>query len=162
MKSRVDIVGEFWRAYRDTLPVEHPHHERQRPLAWGFGDSSALADELGLLTLSGRKRATATMLEELIANGELLPQIGELNIILDGSEQPLCLIETIDVQVLPFDQVDEQFARDEGEGDGSLTYWQDAHTAFFGRVAERLGTTLQPTTPIVCERFRLLYPQPDT
>ena len=45
-----------------------------------------------------------------------MPQAGDLNIILDGSGAPLCLIETVSVESKPFNTVDAQFAYDEGEG----------------------------------------------
>jgi uncharacterized protein YhfF len=46
----------------------------------------------------------------------------------------------------------------EGEGDGSLQYWRDAHTWYFGRVCEQLGGTLDDSTPVLCQRFRRVWP----
>jgi uncharacterized protein YhfF len=72
----------------------------------------------------------------------------------------VCVIETLDVQIVPFFQVDADFAATEGEGDGSLAYWQRAHTAFFGRECQRLGREFSPHVPVVCERFALVYRSP--
>ena len=58
-------------------------------------------------------------------------------------------IETTDVRVVPFDAVDAEFAHAEGEGDRSLAWWRAAHTAYFGR-------SLDGTSLVVCERFRLI------
>lgn len=49
----------FWREYLAHLP-DQPRH-RARPDAFGFGDEPVLADELGELVLSGRKRATTSL-----------------------------------------------------------------------------------------------------
>ena len=45
---------------------------------------------------------------------------------------------------MPFSEVDADFAATEGEGDGSLAYWQRAHKAFFGRECQRLGREFSP------------------
>ena len=44
-----------------------------------------------------------------------------------------CVIRTSLVEVVAFADVGEEFAAAEGEGDGSLEYWREAHRAAFGR-----------------------------
>ena len=68
--------------------------------------------------------------------------------------------ETSEVRLIAFGEVDAAFAADEGEGDGSLTWWRSAHRAYFGRVCGRLGGQLDDATLILCRRFRLLYQRP--
>jgi uncharacterized protein YhfF len=58
---------------------------------------------------------------------------------------------------VPFSEVDEDFAATEGEGDGSLVYWQRAHTAFFGRECQRLGREFSLSAPVVCETFAVVF-----
>ena len=58
-----------------------------------------------------------------------MPEVGGHSIVLGGDGQPICVIRTTEVRVLPFREVDEAFAWDEGEGDRSLAYWLDAHIA---------------------------------
>jgi len=53
--------------------------------------------------------------------------------------------------------VDADFAHDEGEGDLSLEYWQEAHKTFFSRVLPKIGKQFSKDMPLVCERFRLIY-----
>ena len=67
------------------------------------------------------------------------------------------MVEVTEVQVRPFDEVDEAFARDEGEGDRSLSWWREAHWRYFSRECARLGHQLSRTMPVICRRFRLLY-----
>ena len=73
--------------------------------------------------------------------------------ILDGSEQPLCVIRTTVVEIRPFGEVDEAFAWVEGEGDRSLAHWREAHVAFF----ESEGRPADDATPVVLETFELLW-----
>jgi uncharacterized protein YhfF len=59
--------------------------------------------------------------------------------------------------VLPFDDVTAEFAAIEGEGDGSLAYWREAHIDFFTRECQRLGRTFDLRMPVVCEQFRVVH-----
>lgn len=66
-------------------------------------------------------------------------------------------METAEVAVRRFDEVDEAFARDEGEGDLSLAYWRDAHRQFFTATLPAIGCRFSEDMPLVCERFRVIY-----
>lgn len=128
--------------------------------AFCFGDSPAMAAELAALVLQGRKRATAAALWSCEADGKRLPQPGDLSIVTDWTGRPLCVIETQAVEVLPFGEVTAEFAAAEGEGDGSLAFWQQAHAAFFSRECAAAGQVFDHAMPIVCERFTVVYPVP--
>ncbi|MBM3126562.1 MAG: ASCH domain-containing protein, partial [Chloroflexi bacterium] len=80
-----------------------------------------------------------------------------LSIILDGTGEPICILETTEVTLRPFNQVDGEWARAEGEGDLSLDYWRIAHRRFFMRVLPRIGRQFTEEMPLVCERFRVIY-----
>ena len=147
-------IERFWLDY-----LASQQDEQQSPIAeaWDFGDSPQMADELGGLVMAGVKTATCSALWEYEADGEPLPQVGGLSIILDGAGQPLCLIETVEVTIRPYDQVDAAFAYAEGEGDRSLDYWRAAHRRFFSRTLPAIGRQFDQTMPLVCERFRVVY-----
>jgi uncharacterized protein YhfF len=112
-----------------------------------------MADELGELIASGTKTATCSALWEYEAEGEPLPEPGAKCVVLDGRGEPLCVIETIGVEVRPYNEVDAHFAHDEGEGD----HWRDAHWRFFTRSLAEIGKEPTPDVPLVCERFRVVY-----
>jgi uncharacterized protein YhfF len=50
-----------------------------------------------------------------------LPEVGSKPIVLDGNNDPLCIVETTEVAVRPYDEVDARFAYEEGKGNRSLT-----------------------------------------
>jgi uncharacterized protein YhfF len=62
------------------------------------------------------------------------------------------------MRIVPFNLVDEQVAREEEEGDLSLGWWRRAHWDYFSTECQRLGRTPSEDMPIVCQRFRVLYP----
>lgn len=151
-------IEHFWQTYLVTLP---PGHEPPpQPEAWSFGDNPALADELAALALAGAKTATCAALWEFEADGEPLPQPGQLGILQDGAGQPLAVVQSVEVKIKPYDQVDAAFAYEEGEGDRSLAYWREAHRRFFTRTLAAIGREFDAAMPLVCERFRVVYRRP--
>jgi uncharacterized protein YhfF len=122
-----------------------------------FGDDPALGRELGDLVAKGVKQASAGLLWEWEADGDPLPRVGDVEIIVDWSGEPLAVVEVTDARILPFQQVDEAFARDEGEGDGTLASWRAGHWRYFSRACQRLGREPSETMPVVCRRFTLLH-----
>jgi uncharacterized protein YhfF len=146
----------YWQAYLATLP-EDPPQRTAFVEAWAFGDNPPLADELAQLVLAGIKTATCTALWSIEAEGAALPASGQYSIILSGDGEPLCIIETVEVTVRPFDQVDSRFAYDEGEDDRSLAAWREAHWRFFTRTLAAYGLAPSEAMPVVCERFRLVH-----
>jgi uncharacterized protein YhfF len=149
----------FWQNYLNTLP-EVERGDMKMPEAWAFGDGAEMADELGSLVAAGIKTATASLLWEYEFEGSPLPKPGDLSIILDGRGSPICLIETSAVEVRPFNQVDDEFAFDEGEGDRTIEFWRDAHWRFFTRTCREIGREPAQDMPVVCERFKLMWPDP--
>jgi len=128
--------------------------------AFYFGDSEAMANELAELVLRGIKRATAGALWSYEGEGQPLPQPGGLSIVTNWSRHPLCIIETQSVEVVPFHEVTAEFAATEGEGDGSLSFWRQAHREFFTRDCARVGKQFSECMPVVCERFSVVYCTP--
>lgn len=149
----------YWAEFVESLAA-HDARRTAKPDAFGFGGEGALADELAALVLAGRKRATASLPVEYTSLNAPLPRAGDLSIILDGQGNPVAIIERVSVDLVPFQAVDEEFAACEGEGDGSLRYWREAHTWYFNRVCSRLGGRLEGDTPVLCQRFRLVWPAP--
>jgi uncharacterized protein YhfF len=109
------------------------------------------------LISAGTKTATCSALWEYEAKGESLPETGLKTIVLDGNGDPRCIVETTEVEVWPYDKVDARFACEEGEGDRSLEYWREAHWRFFSRTLPNIGKEPAADTPLVCERFRVVY-----
>jgi uncharacterized protein YhfF len=150
------------RDYWDTFRGAHPEIAPDTPYdVWHFGNDQELADSLYPLVLRGLKRATASLLWDYEREAEPLPAPGGYNVITDFAGTPQCIVQTTEVQIKPYDQVDAQFAFDEGEGDRSLAYWRRAHWDFFSECCQALGMTPSLDMPVVCERFRVVYPQPD-
>jgi uncharacterized protein YhfF len=114
---------------------------------FSFGDGPELADSLLELVLSGKKRATCWAESQ----GLLSAEVGKSMVVLDGQGIPKAILRTVELTKRRFDEVDEAFAYDEGEGDRSLQYWREAHTRYFSRLGR-----YAPDMMLWCERFELV------
>jgi uncharacterized protein YhfF len=114
--------------------------------SFAFGDNPELADELANLVLAGVKCASCWSLSEGQSTA-----VGKRMVMLDGVGKPLAVLETTELTMRRFNEVDAAFAFDEGEGDRSLEYWRAAHTRYFTRQG-----TFAPDMLLWCERFRLI------
>ncbi|WP_240644190.1 ASCH domain-containing protein [Antribacter gilvus] len=159
-----DEVQSFWETARGraglgktSVVIGQTVNEAVAPPAWSFGDNEDLADALVGAVLAGEKTGTSTALWEFEDSGEKLPTVGELSIVLDGAGHPRALIRTTEVEVVPFDEVTEDFAAAEGEDDRSLAMWREGHEAYFRRNLGE-GREFAADMPVLCERFELLYP----
>src|SRR5215472_11089594 len=149
-----EIRGADWSAaIFELIGARVDRRRNRRPeMGWrdletfSFGDSPELADELAALVLSGRKVATCWA-----ASDGQSTEIGKRMVMLDGRGRPRAVLETVELNLRRFDEVDAAFAHDEGEDDRSLESWRRAHRAYFGRRGQFAEDML-----LWCERFRLV------
>lgn len=132
----------------------YPEYQNETYQAWSYG---VVPDELARLTIEQIKTATASAYEEYAIENEALPQVGELNIILDAREEAVCITKTIKVSVVPFLEVSEKHAFKEGEGDRSLRYWREVHEDFFTKSYKQSGLVFHDNILVVCEEFKVIY-----
>jgi uncharacterized protein YhfF len=149
-----DSPKAMWEAF---LASTHDPPTAPSYTAWHFCDTQELADALAELVRAGRKRATTAALWTHEPIGEPLPRPGDLSVVTDWSGRARCIIRTTSVEIVAFSEVDDEFARAEGEGDGSLAYWRQAHWAYFTRELASLGRLPADDMPVVCERFEVVY-----
>ena len=148
-------IAEFWKRFDADAGGVDPARFYE---AFHFGDNEELATSLADLVLEGTKRATAGSLWSFEHEGKALPQPGDLSVVTNWAGSPLCVIETLQVDVVPFNEVTAEFAAVEGEGDGSLEFWRQEHASAFSRACARLGRVFDEGMLVACERFRVVYP----
>ena len=122
--------------------------------AWSFGEAP---DKLADLVLQGIKTATCSAYDLYQINNEPLPQAGDYSVILNSSEEAVCIIKTIKVYVTEFKNVSEEHAFKEGEGDRSLEYWRQVHESFLTNELAAVHKGFDEGTKVVCEEFEVVY-----
>ncbi|UWX96940.1 ASCH domain-containing protein [Arthrobacter zhaoxinii] len=151
-----DAAALFWDDYALAFPAQAAADGEYNVET--FGDSPAMADELLALVMSGRKRATSSLVSEYVDEGSQLPRIGIHWIVCDSTGAPRVVLRTVELKLGSFADADEAFARDEGEGDLSLESWRREHQKFWERSAAARGTTWSESEEIVFERFEVVWP----
>jgi uncharacterized protein YhfF len=143
----------FWLGFKRYAGVEHDIY-----IVGSFGDSPKMATELADLVLVGVKRATASLACDYGEGREPMPKPGDFVMMLDGDGRPRFIWRTTEVMIKPLSQVDEAFARDEGEGDRRRDWWLAVHRRYFTRQASREGFEFSDDIPTVFERFQVVWP----
>jgi uncharacterized protein YhfF len=147
----------FWQQYVNSLPDAEAATRRLSEV-FQIGDTEQSADEGAALIKQGRKTTTSSLLWEYEVANRPLPQVGSLSIVEDGRGTPVCIVETTWVAIKEFAEVDAQFAYDYGEWDCTLESWRAHCWGYYEAQCRSLGKLATVEMPLVCERFRVVYP----
>ena len=151
--GRAQDIEPFWLAYQKACCVKVEGFA-----ASALGDSRAVADVRAELILSGVKRAHASLLREFQKDLDPLPQIGDHLVVLDGEGQPRAIVRNTHVELRHFNEIDDVFAFEAGEGDLTLRWWLTAHRQEFAELAEREGFEVDERIELVLEHFEVVWP----
>jgi uncharacterized protein YhfF len=155
--NQLSKIETFWQSYLSTLSEED---RKNAPIydVDQFANTTEGATKVGKLVRDGVKTTTSSLVWGLEHIGEPLPKVRDIELIVDGNGEPLCIIELTEVEIKPFNSVDEQFALEYGEGDRTLDFWLSDNWDFHSRSCIEIGREPSETMPIVFQRFRVLYP----
>jgi uncharacterized protein YhfF len=150
-------TAAFWQAYLTSLPHAEDASRRFYEV-FQIGNSPEAADEGAALIKQGVKTATSSLLWGYQVTNKPLPAVGALGIVTDGRGDPVCVVETIAVEIKSFADVDAAFAYAYGEWDRTLETWRAQCWAFNAPRCHAIGKVPTPEMPLVCERFAVVYP----
>jgi uncharacterized protein YhfF len=126
-----------------------------------FAFPGPLRDRLISAILEGRKVTTTSLALEYETEREPLPCEGQRSVVVDSNNQPVCVIETVKVLIVPLGEVGYGHVVDEGEGHSTVSDWRAGHENFWRsqEMIDSLGDstiTLDDATLVVLERFRII------
>lgn len=133
-----------------------PHHAGTFAGSDG-GAEEAFHDELAALVRDGQKRGTTHMRLEFEHRGIPLREVGHCWIVTGAAGNPYCVVRITKIAIVPYEEVELEFAASEGEGDLSLEYWHGAHRGYFQEQCDKWGYDWHEDTPVVCESFEVIY-----
>ena len=145
---------EFWNQYLKDTNQKAENAVYNGELC--FEDSSWAGQGQLSLVLGGKKTAIFTPFPSFDINRESVPAGGEVYIVEDTEEEPCAVIRVKDVKVLPFNEIDWELAKQDGENN-SLEEWQDKEREFFEDEADLCGFDFTEDMLVVCEIFELIY-----
>ena len=120
-------------------------------LSW---EGSPFGDRLVELVLEGTKTATCSLLAEWEAEGREPPGPGHRTALIDMAGRERGVVEVTEVRIMPICEIDDAFARAEGEGFENAARWRVAHEEFWALDQPHIEVTDE--TMVVAERIRLV------
>jgi len=154
LPGRRDEIQAFWLDYQKACNVQVEGFS-----AAAYGHTRAVADELATLVAEGHKRAHATLERDFEAEGDALPRPGEHLVVLDGRGTPRAIVRFTHVERRFFNDIDDEFAFECGEGDRTLAWWLTAYRQEFAERAEAQGFQVGERAVLILEYFELVWPQ---
>ncbi len=151
----------FWQAYLATVLDAEKAEERAKRFYETFqiGDSAESADDGARLIMEGAKTTTSALLWEYEVSGKAQPFVGALSLVENGRNEPVCIVETTWLAVIPLNGVvDTKFIVDYAEWGTTAESWQEHTWAYYAPYCRELGREPQRDMPMLCERFRVVYP----
>ena len=155
MKPEIDqSVYDMW---NELIQSNADYKSYKTPDSWYFCDNESDANECADLVVRGIKRATSSSLWSFEKNNENLSHVGEINIVTNWNGIAKAIIRTIKVEQMPYNQITEEYAEVEGEGDKSLDYWKKVHWNYFSREMQSSGESPTENMIIICEQFETIW-----
>lgn len=147
-----ESVEELWGNFKLQNPNLPDHYEFLT-----FGQTESAANKSAALVLEGLKTAKTTLLLEYQEEKKSIPTKGDYAIILDGRHQAIGVVQILKVRVIPFDEVTDEIAYEEGEGDRTLSTWREFYQLYFQQQCKANQHSFSTKIEVVCIQFELVY-----
>tara|TARA_Y100001960_G_C14563539_1_gene772056 strand:+ start:147 stop:638 length:492 start_codon:yes stop_codon:yes gene_type:complete len=151
-------VREYWEMACKEMGI----NPSSRYMSSTFGNPNFFPanDEVTDLALVGQKQATSHLAIDFEVHNIPMRQSGDYWVMLFSSLKPCGVVQLKEVKITPFNEVDDEYAAIEGEGDSSLRHWKEVHEDYFKKqlASWGRGDEWSENVPVVCEIFKLVYP----
>ncbi|SDC77162.1 ASCH domain-containing protein [Shouchella lonarensis] len=146
-----EAAKQYWEMFWDRNREEEGKGQELIVKECQFGDDpKGLAQKV----IDGVKTATCSAHIFYEVENEPLPVVGQYNVILNEREEPVAIVQNVDVQLVSFKEVSEAFALAEGEG--TYEEWRNIHVAFFAEELSKIDRVFSEDMLLVCETFKLV------
>ncbi|QJU55092.1 ASCH domain-containing protein [Herbiconiux sp. KACC 21604] len=126
-----------------------PRYEGLRAIE--FGTPGEFREELNALIVAGTKTATIGHPHDYISEGEEPETVGERVAVLDSDGRLVTHIVITDIALVPFTEIDDDFARACGEGHRDADHLRAGYTRYWADA----GLTVEPDELVYAIRFAL-------
>lgn len=146
-------LDEYWNNF-----LEKTNRDKDEKCAGDlfFEGKNFINAELNSIVLAGQKTAFFTTLATFTIDGEPLPVSGELYILVDNQNKPLCVLEMESVNIIPFNEVTWDMAQKEGEC-SSFGEWKEKMQEYIEDEGHVLGFDYSEDIKLVFQTFKVIY-----
>ena len=121
-----------------------------------FEGKGFVQSQINSIVLAGQKQAFFTTLVTFTIDDEPLPISGELYILVDNQNKPLCVLEIESVNIIPFNEVTFEMVKKEGEC-ATMGEWKEKMQEYIEDEAHVLGFEYAPDIKLVYQTFKVIY-----
>ena len=146
-------LDEYWNSF-----LEKTNRDKDEKCAGDlfFFFLNFINAELNSIVLAGQKTAFFTTLATFTIDGEPLPVSGELYILVDNQNKPLCVLEMESVNIIPFNEVTWDMAQKEGEC-STFGEWKEKMQEYIEDEGHVLGFDYSEDIKLVFQTFKVIY-----
>ena len=146
-------LDEYWNSF-----LEKTNRDKEEKCSGDlfFEGKNFINAELNSIVLAGQKTAFFTTLATFTIDGEPLPVSGELYILVDNQNKPLCVLEMESVNIIPFNEVTWDMAQKEGEC-STFGEWKEKMQEYIEDEAAIYGYEFTPDIRLVYQTFKVIY-----
>lgn len=131
-------IDRYWEQYVSSIAALAKRPSRHAGTA-AFGITWNDAREIAALVRNGTKTATGGLAWSNEADGKPGSRPGDLWVVIAGPDEPVCIIETTDVRIFPYDEVPDEYAWEGGEGDRTVRDWRRIYWKYIVSECKRIG-----------------------
>ncbi|WP_459129712.1 ASCH domain-containing protein [Guggenheimella bovis] len=140
---------DFW----NNFIQENPSYRDRTFLAFGYW---GLTDRLAEMVVERKKQMSISSYQSYIFYKEEMPKEGDVFMILDSDDEPVCIIENREVKVIKFHELDESYSHMIGQN--SFVLWKKVQENYFRKECENFGIPFDPDDfPVILEIFDLKF-----
>lgn len=146
-------LDEYWNNF-----LEKTNRDKEEKCSGDlfFEGKNFINAELNSIVLAGQKTAFFTTLATFTIDGEPLPVSGELYILVDNQNKPLCVLEMESVNIIPFNEVTWDMAQKEGEC-STFGEWKEKMQEYIEDECHVLGFDYSEDIKLVFQTFKVIY-----
>lgn len=149
-------VAAFWKSCTTAHPELAGKTYALRCIGTSPEMNAAILDNIA----RGLKVGTFPLPLQLEKLGEKLPQPGDLTIQLKLDGTPRLLVQTTQVDTLPFGALTAEHTAIDGPTVRPIDIWRKVHIPYYTAIMAEYGLTFSEDVPICIERFACLYVAP--
>jgi uncharacterized protein YhfF len=151
-------VAKFWNACIAALPQHNLAGKSYALRCIGTSPemNAAILDNIA----QGKKVGTFPLPLQLEKLGEKLPQPGDLTIQLKLDGTPRLLVQTTQVDTLPFRALTAEHTAIDGPTVRPLDIWRKIHIPYYTAIMAEYGLPFSEDVPICIEKFSCLHVAP--
>lgn len=147
------LADQYWKEFLKCTSMDET---LEYDVAYCFGENESQSKQILSLILEGKKTATSSSYLSFQEAGEPLPRKGEFEIITDWEGNPGCIVEIVDVKIIPFKDVKWDIAKLEGEED-NMQAWRENRMREFMEEGSEMGYSFHDETPVVFVGYKVVH-----